>query len=346
MSDLLLGLLERYSPSCHEAEAVHFLTDWMRAQGFRAFTDAVGNACGLRGDEAAPNLLLLLGHIDTFPGQIPVRVEEGVVYGRGSVDAKGSLCAFAEATAQADLPPAWRVLVVGAVEEETASSKGAHYIKEAYTPALCIIGEPSGADRLTLGYKGRLVLDYHLEQPMTHTATPQASAGELGIQFWNAVSAWAAKHNRLHEKLFDQVLPSLRDIRTDNDPFTERVKLTFSLRLPPHLPPELALAEIRPLAHEAARLESYGAEKAYQGGKNNSLVRGMLSGIRARGGQAGFVLKTGTSDMNVVGAVWDCPLIAYGPGDSRLDHTPNEHLSLEEYRRAVATLRHFMEHLT
>ncbi|MEO8679329.1 MAG: acetyl-lysine deacetylase, partial [Vicinamibacterales bacterium] len=26
---------------------------------------------------------------------------------------------------------------------------------------------------------------------------------------------------------------------------------------------------------------------------------------------------------------------AYGPGDSLLDHTPNEHLSLDEYWRAV-----------
>jgi LysW-gamma-L-lysine carboxypeptidase len=28
----------------------------------------------------------------------------------------------------------------------------------------------------------------------------------------------------------------------------------------------------------------------------------------------------------------------YGPGDSALDHTPNEHIDLEEYRKAVAVL--------
>lgn len=48
--------------------------------------------------------------------------------------------------------------------------------------------------------------------------------------------------------------------------------------------------------------------------------------------------KTGTSDMNVVSEVWNCPIIAYGPGDSRLDHTPDEHIDLDEYVRAVRVL--------
>ncbi len=42
--------------------------------------------------------------------------------------------------------------------------------------------------------------------------------------------------------------------------------------------------------------------------------------------------------MNVVGPLWSCPIVAYGPGDSNLDHTPDEHLDLAEYRTAIATL--------
>jgi LysW-gamma-L-lysine carboxypeptidase len=42
--------------------------------------------------------------------------------------------------------------------------------------------------------------------------------------------------------------------------------------------------------------------------------------------------------MNVVSEVWNCPIIAYGPGDSRLDHTPDEHIDLDEYVRAVRVL--------
>ena len=65
--------------------------------------------------------------------------------------------------------------------------------------------------------------------------------------------------------------------------------------------------------------------------------RSFLAGLRTveASEKLGFVLKTGTSDMNVVGPVWQCPIVAYGPGDSSLDHTPNEHLPLDEYWKAV-----------
>jgi LysW-gamma-L-lysine carboxypeptidase len=42
--------------------------------------------------------------------------------------------------------------------------------------------------------------------------------------------------------------------------------------------------------------------------------------------------------MNVVGPIWRCPILAYGPGDSALDHTPNEHVDIAEYLRAVDIL--------
>jgi len=31
-------------------------------------------------------------------------------------------------------------------------------------------------------------------------------------------------------------------------------------------------------------------------------------------------------------------MVAFGPGDSSLDHTPDEHVEIEEYRRAVDVL--------
>jgi LysW-gamma-L-lysine carboxypeptidase len=35
----------------------------------------------------------------------------------------------------------------------------------------------------------------------------------------------------------------------------------------------------------------------------------------------------------------------YGPGDSNLDHTPDEHISLEEYIRAVSVLKEALKSL-
>jgi LysW-gamma-L-lysine carboxypeptidase len=51
------------------------------------------------------------------------------------------------------------------------------------------------------------------------------------------------------------------------------------------------------------------------------------------------VVKTGTADMNVVAPHWpQTPIVAYGPGDSSLDHTPHEHIDLTEYLRAIEVL--------
>ena len=60
--------------------------------------------------------------------------------------------------------------------------------------------------------------------------------------------------------------------------------------------------------------------------------------LENRGVRPRFLKKTGTSDMNVVGPAWRCPIVAYGPGDSSLDHTPNEHIVLEEYERSIDVL--------
>jgi LysW-gamma-L-lysine carboxypeptidase len=47
----------------------------------------------------------------------------------------------------------------------------------------------------------------------------------------------------------------------------------------------------------------------------------------------------------VVGPVWQCPILAYGPGDSALDHTPHEHVNLAEYERAIAVLAQALRNL-
>ncbi|MCY4526405.1 MAG: M20/M25/M40 family metallo-hydrolase, partial [Anaerolineaceae bacterium] len=72
--------------------------------------------------------------------------------------------------------------------------------------------------------------------------------------------------------------------------------------------------------------------------RDNSLSRAFRRAIRRHGGQPRFVTKTGTSDMNLVAPVWNCPIVAYGPGDSALDHTPDEHVDLDEYLRSIGIL--------
>jgi LysW-gamma-L-lysine carboxypeptidase len=328
-------MVEISSLSGEESALAGFLVETLRRLGFRADTDEVGNAVGIVGD--GPREIVLLGHMDTVPGMIPVRTENGKLYGRGSVDAKGPLAAFIMAAAEVGALPDTRIVVVGATEEETASSKGARHIGRTRTPACCVIGEPSATRGVTLGYKGRLVFSYAAEADTSHSASPEENVIESAVAFWNRVRRWAEAENA-GKKMFDAVDPVLREVGSGNDGLTESVRLRASIRLPLGKTPEVVQTAIEALALPGAHLRFWGGDLPYRAEKNTPLVRAFLAAIRAEGLEPAFKVKSGTSDMNVVGPVWNCPIVAYGPGDSSLDHTPNEHLDLAEYRQAIRIL--------
>jgi LysW-gamma-L-lysine carboxypeptidase len=341
---MLEQMLRIPSVSGHEGDVARFLVEQMRALGFHSYIDGAGNAVGEAGQ--GPEIVLL-GHIDTVPGVVPVRNVDGRLYGRGAVDAKGPFATFVAAAARllAAGEPRARLVLIGAVEEEAASSKGAHHVVDRYAPLACVIGEPSGWDRLTLGYKGRLLVEGRWEQPMAHSAGREVAVAERAVGFWNAVLARCAAHNQGKAQLFEQLLPSLRAISSGSDGLSDWADLTIGIRLPPDVEPEALAQE---LSEQAAggRLRFRGGCLAYRGDKNNPLVRAFLKGVRAAGGTPGFLLKTGTSDMNVVGPAWRCPILAYGPGDSNLDHTPEEHVELAEYLRAIDVLESALRQLS
>jgi LysW-gamma-L-lysine carboxypeptidase len=337
---LLKGLLEAYSPSGQEAGAVDYLVRQMAALGYAARVDGAGNAVGSRGE--GPREILLLGHIDTVPGQIAVEPVDDLLYGRGSVDAKGPLACFTAAAAAAQVPPGWRLTVIGAVGEES-DSPGARYVRDHYArPEMVVIGEPSGWDHVTLGYKGSLWLKYELNQPLAHTAARTTGACEEAVSFWNRLQALAAERNAGQSRFFDQLTPSLRGMHSHNDGFQDQARLAINLRLPLGVECDTLAAQLVELAGPA-QLEIDDCTPAYRGEKNSPLVRVLLAGIRQAGGQPGFTLKTGTSDMNVVGPAWGCPIAAYGPGDSDLDHTPREHIQVSKYLKGVEVLTRALE---
>jgi len=332
------------SMSAQEQHLACFLLDRMSALGFEAEIDAAGNAVGNMGHGGKH--IVLLGHMDTVPGHIPVRREGSLLYGRGSVDAKGPLAAFVAAASRAGPLADTRITVVGAVEEEAATSKGAHYVEGRYRPDYAIIGEPSAWNRVTLGYKGRLLIDYLLERPMSHTAGQRKGACEEAVAFWSKISQWAETHNREAASHFAALDPSLRSICSNNDGLRERVKMTIGLRLPPKLEVAPLVEAITGAWRGDARVTTRGYEQPFHAQKRNSLTSAFLWAIRSEGGKPAFVNKTGTSDMNVLGPRWGCPIVAYGPGDSRLDHTPEEHLDLDEYLRSIRVLTRVLQRLS
>lgn len=344
---LLESLVSIPSTSHNEHDAVSHLVGWMREHGAAsAYVDAAGSAVGVFG--TGPNQIVLLGHIDTVGGFPHVRREGRLLYGRGTVDAKGPLCAFAAAAASARIPEGWQVIVVGAVEEECPTSAGAHHVVTQFSPALCMIGEPSRWDRLTLGYKGRLIVDIDLSVALSHSAGRADTAAECAIEVWSQISTFAARYNEGRERAFDRLDATLSRINTSDDGLYGRATLAAGFRLPVGLSPQDVESELRGLLGHlpfAPQLTFSSYAAAYAGPRDTTLSRAFRAAIREAGGTPAFVVKTGTSDMNIAGPAWNCPILAYGPGDSALDHTPHEHIDLDEYQRAIGVLTRVLETL-
>jgi LysW-gamma-L-lysine carboxypeptidase len=332
------------SPSGEENAVGEFLVEQMAMLGFRATRDEVGNTIGMTGNLDSKRAIMLLGHMDTVSGNVPVRLRRNQLYGRGAVDAKGPLAAFVLAAARA--APAMndaRVIVIGAVEEEDPRGRGAHHLSETMQPPDCVIvGEPSTWEGITLGYKGILSVDYRWMQAGGHSAGQNPGPAEKAVTFWNQVINYAETYNHGQEGHFNTLDPALRNFHTVNEGPNEGVEMNIVLRLPP----KIDAADLRQKLLDwgsGAALTFPGYEPPCRSDKNTPPVRALLQAIRAEGGRPRFKLKTGTSDMNVVGAVWDCPMVAYGPGDSALDHTPDEHIDVREFKRSINVLAQALE---
>jgi LysW-gamma-L-lysine carboxypeptidase len=337
---LVGGLVAIPSVSRQERDAVEWLVDRMGERGFRASVDEAGNAVGEIGD--GPVHVVLLGHIDTVPGEIPVRVEDGELVGRGAVDAKGPLAAFVAAASEP--VPGVRVTVVGAVEEESPTSKGARYRATLAAPDWCVIGEPSGWDGVTVGYKGRLVLGISLEREARHGASPGPTVAEEALALWARLRDVAVTRTA-DARPFGRLDRRLEGMRAAaGDGLVERAELRVGYRVPPGITIDELEEAARGIAdtHDGdatVTVERVASAEPARAARTTPVASAFARAIVGIGGAATFKEKTGTSDMNVLLPAWNCPMVAYGPGDARYDHTPIERLALADYARSIAVLK-------
>jgi LysW-gamma-L-lysine carboxypeptidase len=362
------GWLERVvatpSFSGGEATLVADVVATLAPYAREAFVDAAGNAVAVVGD--GPRAITLLCHLDTAPGTVPVRWEGDTLYGRGSVDAKGSAVAMAVAMvrASARVRGAFTIRWVGAVEEESPSSRGARYALRAYPkPDHLLVGEPSGADAVTLGYKGAMRSTLHAEAPTAHGARPELNAIESLLDSLQVVRAWTREATPgepgVEPRWFERVQLSVVSVNTHDDGLTQRACATLAWRLPPAWPPARLAAAFDALPLAAGVVVEHAlatAVPAVRATKDGALARAFRGVVRAAGRTPSVKVKTGTADWNVVASpevaaaegalsVWDCDALAYGPGDANLDHTPNEHLEFAELEVAIETLVGVLERL-
>jgi len=354
---LLTSMLEIYSPSGEEEEISNFLAREMENLGFHVRKDEVGNVIGEIGQGKL--VILLCGHMDTVEGYIPVRVENNKLYGRGAVDAKAPLAAMIVAAStfvKKSFPG--KILVVGVVDEEGSGRGIKHFIKEGIQPDYAIFGEPSGIEKIVFGYKGILDIKITCETPSGHSAAPWLfdNAIEKAMEIWRQIQKLHLREEKLGSRFYS-ITSCLTKINGGNasSMIPSKCDIYVQLRIPPQFTPEQVFNEVRRKIKRyqetnpkvSATVEMGGVTNAFEADRRSVLVRALAWAIRKTTlNYASFSRKTGTGDMNVLGNALKIPVVTYGPGDSRLDHTPNEHIDLQEYLTSIKAYQKALMKLT
>ncbi len=336
--ELLREMVGIYSPTGSEERLVDFLVEKTRKLGFRSSKDEAGNLVAHTGE--GEKTIMLAGHLDTVPGEIKVEIKDGKLHGRGSADAKGPLAAFIVAASRLK-DYGRKIIVVGCVDEE-GGNEGARNLIGKYDPSFIIMGEPSGWENLNIGYKGTFAIDCVFEKPMEHTSTYNPNSKEMAFAFYSKIKEFCERFNE-GKGVFERLDPSLREISSANHEFYEETRMKIAFRVPVGFDMD-GLKRFVAGSAEGAKISHSDFDEPVKAGKNNPLVRAFVAAIRKNGGSPKFKLKAGSSDMNILQR-FGVPIVTYGPGDSSLDHTPNEHLDLAEYEKAIDVLTKVLESL-
>ena len=326
---LLADLVAVPSPTGHEEDAARLLADRMPHFGWEsAHLDGMGSVIAYRG--RGDKELVLLSHIDTVPGGPKFSMDQDVIVGRGSVDAKGPCCAMAVAGGAAALPEGWRITFVGAVGEEI-DSRGARFRMPLHERAALVIGEPTGSSGVALSYRGRVLFCFTAEDNGAHRS---GSPGPMT----DAVRA-ASSMTDIVSNMGKGYSIAVMDME-GHEAGTRFAKITMDFRLPlDALQEEVELVINETAAAFGVKAEIIEYVPPHGVPKTDPVIRAFRTAIRDVTGEPPRLLaKQGTCDLNVL-SPWGCCMGAFGPGDSKYDHTSNEQIEIAEYLRGIEVLK-------
>lgn len=344
--ELLNRALKEYTPSRAEASLANLLKDKsMDELGFeKTDIDNVGNVIATKG--SGRPIMLLCGHMDTVPGRIPVRIENGYLYGRGASDAKSSLIAMLLAASEF---PKQRgtIIFAGVVDEEGNAAGIKELVKNKSSIDYAIFGEPSGIGNITIAYKGRFAFRLTCDVGKSaHASAPWLAKNSIEevYDFWQAIQLEIGRVDSGSDKS-GMVTCSLTEISggSSHNVTPQKCKITVDIRIPTtntsRRIQELVASIVKEVSIKKNVRATYRIEdmtEPFEADHTSPLVRALsLSIIDVCRKRPILLRKTGTGDMNILGNAFRIPVVTYGPGDPHSSHTVDERISISEYISSI-----------
>jgi succinyl-diaminopimelate desuccinylase len=358
--ELTRDLIRRPSVTPADAGAMALVEATLSGLGFSCRRMRFGQIENLyaRYGTARPNLCFA-GHTDVVPpgdmtawrsDAFAAEVVDGVLIGRGSVDMKSAIAAFAAAAAEAiaagQVTGSISFLITG--DEEGVATDGTVKVVEALAAAgeaidHCVVGEPTSAetfgDMVKVGRRGSINADILVEGIQGHVAYPQRAANPAPV----LVKLLAALQDRVLDEGYPEFQPSNLEVTmidvpnsaTNVIPGVARARLNVRFN-PNHTGQQLA---------DWFDLEAWRASVGFAGkititskisGEAFLTERGAFTDLVAAavadvtGAAPELSTSGGTSDARFIRAL--CPVVEVGLVGKTM-HQVDERAPVEEIRR-------------
>ncbi len=345
--EFLKQALEYYTPSRSEGALANMIKDrCVTDLGFeQANIDSVGNVIAVKGS-GSPTILLC-GHMDTVPNKVPVRIENGFLYGRGASDAKAPLISMLMASSEFQ-KNSGTLVFAGVVDEEGNATGVKQLVKNKDLDLdYAIFGEPSGINNITISYKGRLAIRLTCDVlESAHASAPWLSKNSIEeiYEFWNAIKLEIQRIGTC-EKKTDSISCSLTEIAggSSHNVTPQKCRITIDIRVPTNTNCQKVLDSISKVVDRVSKDKGVKAAfrvedftEPFEAEHSSPLVRALSLAIIEKYRKRPILLrKTGTGDMNILGNTFQIPVVTYGPGDPHSSHTIDEHVNIQEYLDSV-----------
>ena len=313
---LTRALVDIDSTTGHEQEIGGWLSAFLRQRGYRVTEQPVADGrFNVFAQLDAPPQVVFSTHFDCVPPFMPSREDGGVVFGRGSCDAKGILGAQVMAVERLRVSGEARVAMLFVAGEERGSD-GAR-VANSHAPdgvKFLINGEPTD-NRLGVATRGVLRVRLRARGRAAHSSFPEL--GDSAI-----------------DKLLDALMV-LRGVTMPEDPLLGRTHYTVGLIeggvapnvVSPHASAELLFRIVGESAPVRAALHVIEQLVAIEPVLDIPAVRmHTLPGFDT-------AVFPYTTDIPLL-TRWGTPLLI-GPGSIHVAHTDDEHVAIDELRHAV-----------
>lgn len=372
--ELLGKIVSINSVSGNEAALGEFLEAQLRERGFATKRIPIsGNrfsVAGERGKDGKP--VLLFGHMDTVPvygnwegSPFALREEGGRLHGLGVYDMKAGVAAILSAT---EGKSSRKIKVAFSVDEENISEGGTAIAKSGFfsdaeiafsTEISTALTPPYGPQEITLGRRGRCVIEIEVPGKSAHGATV-----EKGISAINEASMLVLELERMNGKLGAHALlppPSQFVRKIYGESTSLSIPETAVVELDRHLvtpqTPESVLLEVNgfiaqlykekkfaPISGKmiTARLKERKTPylAPYVTPKENPHVRKVAAIIERKFGAVHYSYGASVADDNVIAGA-GVPVFSIGPLGGG-EHSCNEWISKKGYLQLIDVLKEFV----